>query len=137
MSTEERGPNRQRLNPILPKQIKTSLGPQREVLIAQKDKEIEKKEQSIRDDQEISGDENENPTIREQARERITENQERIDALENKRERLEERLSLRVRLTNIFKKYGFKVSAVVLAAGTTIGVTVSTLKIGLRGGERA
>ncbi|PFX13408.1 hypothetical protein AWC38_SpisGene22506 [Stylophora pistillata] len=131
LSTEERGPNRQRLSPSLPIQIKTSLGPQREVLIAQKDKEIEEKEQSIRDDKEISGDENEDATIREQARERITENQERIDALENERERLKERLSLRVRLINIFKKYGFKVSAVVLAVGTTIGVTVSTLKIGL------
>ena len=130
--TEERGTNEQRLNPSLSKEIKKSLGPEREVLIAQKDEEIEKLQQSIQDDRDIADDENENPAIRERARERIAENQEQIDALENERERLEERLSLRERVRNIFKKYGFTVSAVVLAVGTTIGVIVSTLTKGLK-----
>ena len=35
-------------------------------------------------------------------------------------------------MINIFKKYGFTVSVVVLAVGTTIGVIVSALKRGLR-----
>ena len=48
----------------------------------------------------------------------ITENQERINVLENKRE-VEEGTSLRERVRNIFKKYCFTGSAVVLAAGTT------------------
>ncbi|PFX32996.1 hypothetical protein AWC38_SpisGene2096 [Stylophora pistillata] len=125
--TEERGTNMQRLNPSLSKEIKTSLGPEREVLIAQKGKEIEKLQQSIQDDRDIADDENENPAIREQARERIAENKAQIDALENERERLEERLSLCERVRNIFKKYGFTVSAVVLAVGTMIGVIMSTL----------
>ena len=64
----------------------------------------------------VAHDENEEQTIRE--RERITENQERINVLENKRE-VEEGTSLRERVRNIFKKYCFTGSAVVLAAGTT------------------
>ena len=36
-------------------------------------------------------------------------------------------MSLRERVKNIFKKYGFTVTAVILAAGTTIGVIVSSL----------
>ena len=35
-------------------------------------------------------------------------------------------------MRNIFKKYGFIVSAVVLAVGETIGVIVSTLTRGLK-----
>ena len=64
----------------------------------------------------VAQDEDEEQTIRE--RERITENQERINVLENKRE-VEEGTSLRERVRNIFKKYCFTGSAVVLAAGTT------------------
>ena len=40
---KKRGTNKQRLNSSLPKQIKTSLGPEREALIAPKEKEIEEK----------------------------------------------------------------------------------------------
>ena len=52
----------------------------------------------------VAQDEDEEQTIRE--RERITENQERINVLENKRE-VEEGTSLRERVRNIFKKYCF------------------------------
>lgn len=55
--TEERGTNKQRLSPKLPNQIKTALGTEREVLIAQKDKEIEKLHKSIGDEI-IANDEN-------------------------------------------------------------------------------
>ena len=44
---------------------------------------------------------------------------------------LEEGTSLRERVRNIFKKYGFTVSAVVLAVGKMIGVIVSALSKGL------
>ena len=78
--------------------------------------QIEEKQNSIQEAQGVAHDENEEQTIRE--RERITENQERINVLESKRE-LEEGTSLRERVRNIFKKYCFTGSAVVLAAGTT------------------
>ena len=123
--TEEKGTNKQRLNPSVPNQIKTSLGSEQEVFIAEKEKEIEGKQKSIQENRGIDDDENEDRATRERAR--IIENQERIDAVENEREELEEGTSLRERVRNIFKKYGFKVSAIVLAVGTTIGVTVSSL----------
>ena len=69
LCSEERGTNKQRLNRSLPKQVKTSLGPEREVLIAEKDKTIEEEQKPIQEDRGIADDENEN-----RARERILEN---------------------------------------------------------------
>ena len=70
--------------------------------------------------------------MRDRVRERIADNQEQIDALENERGELEERLPLRERVNNILKKYGFTVTAVVLVVGTTIGVIVNSLTKGLK-----
>ena len=117
------------MNPSVPNQIKTSLGLEREVFIAEKEKEIEGKQKSIQENRGIDDDENEDRATRERAR--IIENQERIDAVENEREELEEGTSLRERVRNIFKKYGFTVSTIVLAVGTAIGVTFSSLTRGL------
>ena len=127
-----RGGGKQRLNPILPKEIKSALGTEREIVIAQKDKDIEELHKSIQEDEEIANNENEPLSVRERARERITEKREQIDALENERDELEERLSFREKVKNIFKKYGFTVTAVFLAVGTTIGVIVDSLTKGLK-----
>ena len=120
------------MNPILPQQIKSALGPERDMLIVQKEKEIEKLHKSIREDEEIANNENEQPSVRERAREKIAEKLEQIDALENEREELEERVLLREKVKNIFKKYGFTVTAVFLAVGTVIGVIVDSLTKGLK-----
>ena len=117
------------MNPSVPNQIKTSLGSEKEVFIAEKEKEIEGKQKSIQENRGIDDDENKDRATRERAR--IIENQERIDAVENEREELEEGTSLRERVRNIFKKYGFTVSTIVLAVGTAIGVTFSSLTNGL------
>ena len=130
--TKDKNTGEQRLNPILPKEIKSALGPEREILIAQKEKEIEELQESIREDQEIANNENEEPAVRERAREKIAEKLEQIDAIENERDELEERLSLREKVKNIFKKYGFTVTAVFLAVGTVIGVIVNSLTKGLK-----
>ena len=130
-TSEKRG-GEQRLNPILTKELKSALGPKREVLIAQKDKEISELHNSILEDDEIANNKNEQPSVRERARERITEKREQIDALVNEREELEERLLLREKVKNIFKKYGFTVTAVFLAVGTVIGVIVNSLTKGLK-----
>ena len=122
----------QRLNPILPKEIKSALGPERKVLIDQVDKNISELHNSILEDEEIVNNENKQPSVRERTRERIIEKREQIDALENEREELEERLSLREKVKNIFKKYGFTVTAVFLAVGTAIGVIVNSLTKGLK-----
>lgn len=105
------------LNRSLLKQFKTSLGPEQERLITQKDTEIEELQKSIQEDRGIAEDENEDQAIREKVIERNV-------ALDNDREELEEGASQRVRVRNILKKYGFTVSAV-LAVGTTIGVIIS------------
>ena len=115
-----------------PEQIKSALGPERDMLIVQKEKEIEELHKSIREDEEIANNENEQPSVRERAREKIAEKLEQIDALENERDELEERVSLREKVKNIFKKYGFTVTAVFLAVGTVIGVIVDSLTKGLK-----
>lgn len=101
-------------------------------MIAQKDKEISELQKSIREDKRIANDENEHPSERERARERITEKREQIDALENEREELEESASPRERVKDIFKKYGFTVAPVLLAVGTVIGVIVNSLSKGFK-----
>ena len=88
-------------------------------MITQKDTEIEELQKSIQEDRGIAEDENEDQAIREKVIERNV-------ALDNDREELEEGTSQRVRVRNILKKYGFTVSAVVLAVGTTIGVISDT-----------
>ena len=122
----------QRLNPILPRQIKSALGPEREILLVLKEKEIETLQESIQEDEEIANNENEQPSVRKRAQEKIAEKLEQIDALENERDELEERVSLREKVKNIFKKYGFTVAAVFLAVGTVIGVIVNSLTKGLK-----
>ena len=130
--TKDKDTGGQRLNPILPQQLKSALGPERDVLIVQKEKEIEELHKSIREDEEIANNENEQPSVRERAREKIAEKLEQIDALENERDELEEGVSLREKVKNIFKKYGFTVTAVFLAVGTVIGVIVNSLTKGLK-----
>ena len=125
--TKDKNTGEQRINPNLTKEIKSALGPEREILIAQKEKEIEELQKSIREDEEIANNENEQPSVRERAREKIAEKLEQIDAIENEREELEERVSLREKVKSIFKKYGFTVAAVFLAVGTVIGVIVNSL----------
>lgn len=86
----ERDTKKQRLNPSLPKQIKTSPDLEGDVLIAQK--ELQK---SIQDDQGIVDDKSEDQAIRGRAkRKENKKNQELIDALENEIEELEEGTSL-------------------------------------------
>ena len=130
--TKDKDTGGQRLNPILPRQIKSALGTECEILIVQKEKEISELQESIREDEEIANNENEQPSVRERAREKIAEKREQIDALENERDELEERVSLREKVKNIFKKYGFTVAAVFLAVGTVIGVIVNSLAKGLK-----
>ena len=100
------------------------------MLIVPKEKDIEELQKSTREDQIVAENENEDQQVRERARERISDKQ--IDALENEREELEEGPPLRERVKNIFKKYGFTVTAVVLAVRTRIGVMVNSLTKGLK-----
>ena len=82
--------------------------------IKQKAQEREELNKTIEEDTKIAEDENEQPSVRDQARERVAENTQREaqleqeqNQLEQEREQLEERLPLRERVKNIFKKYGW------------------------------
>ena len=76
--TKDKNTGEQRLNPILPRQIKSALGQEREILLVLKEKEIEELQESIREDEEIANNENEQPSVRERAREKIAEKLERF-----------------------------------------------------------
>ena len=56
------------INLKLPKADLETLGPGREAWIAQNEKEISELQESIREDEEIANDENEQPSVRERAR---------------------------------------------------------------------
>ena len=133
------------------KAVQKILGPTRDELIRQKEQEIQQKAQeseelnkTIEEDTRVANDENEQPSVRDQARKRITENTERVaqleqeqNQLEQEREQLEERLPLRERVKNIFKKYGWTLQAVVLAVGLVLGALALAGLNGLKAGTQA
>ena len=106
----------------------------------QHEEERQEREEEIREErqeqEEIANDENAPQDERQQARERVLELDQEINEIENEREEEIERLSLtdklREKVKEIFKKYGFTVTAVLLAVGTTIGVILSSLSNGLK-----
>ena len=71
------------------------------------------------------------PEDRDKIDERIEVYQDGIEMRNREIEVIEERLPLRQRIKEIFKKYGFTAIAVATAIATVIGVIVSNLKVGL------
>ena len=142
-----------KINPQLLKYkgIQQTLGPTREELIKQKDDALQQNAQqqeevdkSIEEDQKVADDENEQPSTRERARERVEENTKRKaqlgqerDQLEQEREQLEERLSLRERVKNIFKKYGWTLQALVIVVGVVLSALAFAGLNGLKAGTKA
>ena len=106
----------------------------------QHEAERQKREEEIRQERQeqddIANNENRPQAERQQARERVDDFNQEINEIENEREEEIERLSLtdklREKVKEIFKKYGFTVTAVLLAVGTTIGVILSSLSNGLK-----
>ena len=82
------------LNTKLPKSILKILGPKRIELIEQKDQEMEELDKTIEENMKVANDENEEPSVRERAREKVTEDSKRRVQLVQEREQLEEKLSL-------------------------------------------
>ena len=90
-----------------------NLGKTRQELILEKDEDIYDLNKSIRDEEGIVNDENEDPAEKKRAEKRIEEKKRQLFKLENERDALA--LSLGERVKNIFKKYGFTVSAILLS----------------------
>ena len=71
------------------------------------------------------------PDDRARINDRIEVLQKQINEIDQEIAALEEKLPLKQRIKNIFKKYGFTAIAVATAIATVIGVIVSNLKAGL------
>ena len=131
--------------------IRDTLGPKRTQPVQQKEQEIQQKAQqreeltkTIEEDTKIAENENEQPSVRDQARERITENTKREaqlgqeqNQLEQERDQLEEKLPLRERVKNILKKYGWTLQAVALAVGIVLSALALAGMNGLKAGTKA
>jgi len=83
----------------------------------------------------LNGDDS-NPEEKARAAETKRELEQEVNEIENEREgeigQLRLRDRIREKVKAIFKKYGFTVTAVLLAVGTTIGVVLSSLSNGLK-----
>ena len=79
----------------------------------------------------MANDQNEYEYVSLRAREKIDEGNKRLVELERENERLEPK-SLREKIKDIFRKYGFTVEGIALAVGATIGVMISSLSKGLK-----
>ena len=113
----------------LPKTLRDALGKTVVEIVKERVDEINKADERIKE-------------LKEQRKNAFPEDYGRIDALIEREqegieeriqenEAMEEKLSLRQRIKEIFKKYGFTAFAVATAIGTVIGVIVSNLKAGL------
>ena len=141
------------LNPQLLKLkfVQKTLGTTSQELIQQKEQEIQQNTQqqeeldkTIENTQKVADDENEQPSVRSQARERVTEDtarnaqlEQEKNQLEKERDQLEEKLPLRERVKNIFKKYGSTLQAVVLAVGVVLSALALAGLNGLKAGTKA
>ena len=80
-----------------------------------------------KEDQAVLQDESASPSERKAAEARVTERNEELARLQPQVEEREGVRPLSERIKDIFKKYGVTVTAVLLAAGVTIGAVVSTI----------
>ena len=112
-----------------PKTLRDALGKTVGEIITERFEENNRAEERIKE----LGEQRENafPEDRERIDAAIEREQEGIDERVQENEAMEEKLSLRQRIKEIFKKHGFTAFAVATAIGTVIGVIVSNLKAGL------
>ena len=82
-------------------------------------------------------DENTSPSEREAAEARIEEREEELTRLNPQIQEREEALPLRERVKNVFKKLGYTLQAVIIAAGLVIGVVSLKLVNGLKSSKKA
>ena len=89
------------------------------------------------EDQAIIQDENASPSDIAAAQERVEERNEELARLQTQIAERERALPLLERVKEIFKKYGVTLTAIVLAAGATIGVVVSSITKALKATGKA
>ena len=88
------------------------------------------------EDQRVRDDENASPSEKQAAADRIAEREEEMERLAPQFQQKEEALPLRERVKNIFKKYGWTLHAVVMAAGLVLGAVALAAVNGLKAGTK-
>ena len=116
----------------LPKFLKDALGQLRHERVAQNQEGVDRYNAEIGASEDIANNGNEQPEIRKRAREKVEEERQNVAALEEQNEKLREKLPLRESEREIFKKYGFTVTAIVFSAGVTIGAVIGALTNALK-----
>ncbi|KAL9980506.1 hypothetical protein ACROYT_G009106 [Oculina patagonica] len=101
-----------------------------------KEKEAEIKQQN-EEDKKIIEDDNASPSEKQAAEDRVAERTEELGRLQTQIAERERALPLRERIKEIFKKYGVTVTAILLAAGVTIGSVIGTITNALKATGKA
>ena len=97
----------------------------------------EEMEKANKKDAEIFNDENASPEEKEAARDRIETRDEEIRAITTRLEELNGEKPLLERVKDAFKKYGLTLTAIILAAGTTVGAIIGVLTRSLKATGKA
>ena len=103
--------------------------------------ELEERYETIKreneEDQQVIDDGNATSSNKQAAAERMEERREELERLEPQIQEREGALPLRERVKNIFKKYGWTLQAVVLAAGLVLSALALAGLKGLKAGTKA
>ena len=116
-------------NPQISPTLTEYLGPPADEVVNEMDKELSKRAEKRREI--VLERDRASPNERAILDHLLEEHDEDTQQIENERNQIEERMSLRDRVKAIFKKYGFTAFAVISAVGVVIGVIVSNLAKGL------
>ena len=115
----------------------TETGLNRTKLLDELEERYETLKRANEEDQKVIDDENATSSDKQAAAERMEERREEIERLEPQIQQREEALPLRERVKNIFKKYGWTLQAIVLAAGLVLGPLALAGMNGLKAGTKA
>ena len=102
--------------------------------LAQEKAELEKR---LAEKRRVLEDENTSSSEREAAKQKVEEDEWALERVNENLEREEQKLPLRERVKNIFKKYGWTLQAVALAVGIVLSALALAATNGLKAGTKA
>ena len=94
-------------------------------------------EKRLAKNKQVLEDENASPSEREAAKTRVEQDERALERVNEDMEREEQKLPLRERVKNIFKKYGWTLQAVALAVGIVLSALALAATNGLKAGTKA
>ena len=113
----------------------------RGIKVAKQREELEQEKASLEErlakNKRVLEDENASPSEREAAQKEVEQDERALERVNEDVEREEQKLPLRERVKNIFKKYGWTLQAVALAVGIVLSALALTATNGLKAGTKA